>query len=1475
MALGVLLPLGTMTAAAADIRPPAEAANLVVLIRFAGDQVGNADQPDTNLGYNKAYSSTIAGAPRTQWELLERRFNGTGDVFAYNSFKEYFTTVSDGAHTVTSVFPQTNKTDGTVAYLTMDGGVGEYTDPVGEQKLISEIAKKLNAAFPDLNGSTLDLNGDGIVDNLMILASVQKGGNYTPHTANAGLSAKIAGKSVGPYNILETTYTGAHLVDPFDIHTAAHEYIHIYGIPDYYRTPSKTGTPVGLWDPMGMPGGRPWPLAVTRERLGWTNIQQIDTKTASYELVNPAKAGGSARQAVKVYTPLSKNEYFVIEYRKQGNRYTANSMDWNIQGDGLIVYRVNDTWKEEGNLLGNDYIYVFRPDEIGLTDSAGTVSRAALGTASSQRHALGTADMGKTITDGAICYSDGRNSGIQIEVTAQKADAAVFTISFPDYSQMDFWETAVGTDGKLPSMEETTFGVKTAVEENSLYVLAEGLNSARVFRYDGTTWTDLGACAAQGGSTAITVWNGSVYVLTASYRGENNLKRYENGTWTTLASVSGFTANAPALGVAGGKLYVLLDRNSGKPQLYSLEGDQLQPYGPPLSVAYIVSPVIFDENGAPGVAYGSFRTNVSTRVSVCRNDVWEDILTNTVQSNANAVTKSGEKTYLLSTYTGQSPILWVWEAGKTPVKYSLEKIPANTSCGEIMADGAFLYVSVLQTGESEADVFYAPQNDPTDLTQLGKAVAKPASDSSAKRLGDQIYCAIAANSKLDVKRHEMPAQPVQQVTVTFDAQTNGGELADGSLKTQTGNAGTALALPTVKERAGFNFTGWWTEATGGTQITGPAMFPAADATYYAQWTEKTAVDVTFTSGEGVWNDGTTGEKKVPTKPDLKATIPGTVSRAGYTFDGWQSDNAAYPSLDAGATETAVIREGQAVHYTPKWSAKTYTIRFDKGSQQDATGTVNDQTYVYDTADAKLTTDVFTSTTHKMLGWSLDQNADAASYLAGAEFDAALKEAMTNSTDGTVTLYAVWMEKDAVSMTFNAGNGTFADNSKEKVERVKPGQQNNLPDAPTRPGYEFAGWMSENKADYPDDLTADATQTPPAVEGKNVTFTAKWNAITYTIHFDTQMEGVTGGPVADLTYKFDGTCDTMTLPTGENLRFAGHTFLGWGLVSGDQMTIFAPSSTIGDAIRNALLASATHEISLEMAWVTDSVTMHTIAASAGTNGTISPNGSVQVEEGKDQTFTITAASGYEIEKVLVDGVSVGAVSSYTFSAVTAEHTISVTFKKSADAPAPVDPKPMPSIPSKEPAKPSQNPDAGPTLPFTDVTEGAWYRDAVEYLYVNEIMNGVSQTSFGPEQNMTRGMITTMLHRVDGKPFVSGNHPFLDAQAGYFASAIRWAQQKGIVMGTSATQFSPNAPMTREQLAVALYRYAKYLGRNTGRAVNLSGFEDGNAVSSYARDAMAWAVAEGLLTGVGSSRLAPTAPATRAQVAVILYRFLRAG
>ena len=204
----------------------------------------------------------------------------------------------------------------------------------------------------------------------------------------------------------------------------------------------------------------------------------------------------------------------------------------------------------------------------------------------------------------------------------------------------------------------------------------------------------------------------------------------------------------------------------------------------------------------------------------------------------------------------------------------------------------------------------------------------------------------------------------------------------------------------------------------------------------------------------------------------------------------------------------------------------------------------------------------------------------------------------------------------------------------------------------------------------------------------------------------------------------------------------------------------------------------------------------------------------------------------------------------------------------------DPKPpvVPSRPST-PAKPSQNTDARPALPFEDVAEGAWYKDAVQYVYENGIMSGTGKNSFGPDRNTTRGMFVTMLYRIEKEPPVNGVALFVDARSGYFSKAVQWAQQEGVVTGTSATEFSPNVPMTREQLAAVLYRYAQYLGRDTSKTAELNAFADRGDVSGYAKEAMAWAVAEGLLTGVGGSRLAPTAPATRAQVAEILYRFLR--
>lgn len=182
---------------------------------------------------------------------------------------------------------------------------------------------------------------------------------------------------------------------------------------------------------------------------------------------------------------------------------------------------------------------------------------------------------------------------------------------------------------------------------------------------------------------------------------------------------------------------------------------------------------------------------------------------------------------------------------------------------------------------------------------------------------------------------------------------------------------------------------------------------------------------------------------------------------------------------------------------------------------------------------------------------------------------------------------------------------------------------------------------------------------------------------------------------------------------------------------------------------------------------------------------------------------------------------------------------------------------PVIPTT-PSKPSQNPDAGKNLPFTDVSANNWFYDGVKYAYENGLMNGTSSTAFSPNANTTRGMIVTILARVEG---VNTNG------TPWYAAGQKWAMDNGISDGT-------NMPgvITREQLATILYRYAKQKGYDVSRSAALTAFSDADKVSGYAAEAMQWAVAEGLLQG-SNGKLNPQGSATRAQVATILMRFMQ--
>ncbi len=292
--------------------------------------------------------------------------------------------------------------------------------------------------------------------------------------------------------------------------------------------------------------------------------------------------------------------------------------------------------------------------------------------------------------------------------------------------------------------------------------------------------------------------------------------------------------------------------------------------------------------------------------------------------------------------------------------------------------------------------------------------------------------------------------------------------------------------------------------------------------------------------------------------------------------------------------------------------------------------------------------------------------------------------------------------------------------------------------------------------------------------------------------------------------------------------------------------------------NKIEITVTEEMTVEVTYKrkytgggSTSTTTYKITVTEGKNGSITPNGVVKVEKGEDQTFKIKAEKGYEIADVLVDGKSVGAVAKYTFKNVKEKHTIEATFKKVE--------------------MPEQKPEEKET--FKDVKKNDWYYEAVEYVANKGLMNGTGNDEFTPDANTTRGMIVTILYRLEGSPEVSMS-TFTDvANTEYYAKAVAWAEKNGIVNGYGEGKFGPNDVITREQLAAIMYRYSNYKKYNTsvGEDTNILSYNDISELSEYAVSSMQWACGAGLVNGIGDGKLAPKGNATRAQLATILMRY----
>ncbi len=253
-----------------------------------------------------------------------------------------------------------------------------------------------------------------------------------------------------------------------------------------------------------------------------------------------------------------------------------------------------------------------------------------------------------------------------------------------------------------------------------------------------------------------------------------------------------------------------------------------------------------------------------------------------------------------------------------------------------------------------------------------------------------------------------------------------------------------------------------------------------------------------------------------------------------------------------------------------------------------------------------------------------------------------------------------------------------------------------------------------------------------------------------------------------------------------------------------------------------------------------------------NGTVTANPTA-AKAGATVTLTPVPDEGYALSTLTVtdrfgDAVRVTENSdgTYTFPMPNGQVTVTATF-----------------VQVEEPA---------PTEPFIDVAEGDWFYDAVVYAYQNELMDGVGGNRFAPNSETTRAQLVTILYRLEGQPAVSGDLPFTDVETGtWYTNAVLWAAQNGIVNGVTDTTFAPGDEITRQQLVTILYRYAEAKGYDVSASADLSGYPDADQVQDYAQPAMAWAVAENIIQGMEDGTLKPAGNASRAQIATILMRF----
>ena len=636
------------------------------------------------------------------------------DTSTYRSLTKYIDTISYGQMHVDSYFPQL-KEDGVIEPYVLSQKRESYTDY--NQYAIEMIQ---NIAIPaDI---PLDGDNDGFVDNIVCVVDGSATSVEDPLWSKAFFLSglQVNGLSVGQVN-LHSGYSviGSTLFN--GIGTLCHEFLHSMGYPDLYHRSDVSGNPVGQWDIMATTSiFLQYPLAYQRYSVsGWMDAETI-TKDGTYTLAPASASEGSRLYLLK--TPLSETEFFAVEYRKSGTRY-SDELDSKIYGDGMVVYRVNTS--VVGNYRGDtDQIYIFRPDETTLNGGEGDLTKSCYGGEGAPNH-IGTTDLQKKFSDGALVYADGTNSGIALDnIQIQDDGTLTFSASFADLSDQKLWETS---DNISFSADTMAYDLATAAD-GTMYLLSTTAYSATLYRVEDDETLTAVSKPFSGNmyNPKLVICDGTAYVLYQDYDYISHLCKWnENGQLWEECYVGTELAQYQDLATDGEQLYFASTTGSFPYALqaycYNPNTGQATKIGTDLS-GNACNLEIAAADGTVVIGYRDLTANSVPKAAIYNGATWNIITLSEQECGMVSVLADADGKFWVLPSGGKNPIFSVTRDG-TATAYELPAaLQGNVFQMIPVLSGGNLYVAANSQSPNAFDLYRLNQ-ETASFETVGNTIA--------------------------------------------------------------------------------------------------------------------------------------------------------------------------------------------------------------------------------------------------------------------------------------------------------------------------------------------------------------------------------------------------------------------------------------------------------------------------------------------------------------------------------------------------------------------------------------------------------------------------------------------------------------------------------------------------------------------------------------------------------------------------------